>query len=142
MRIAVACEGLDTSPHATHCESFMCYTVTRGIIMDCHNLPNPNVSGTELAALLKDLGMDVLITAGIDMDSANALCYAGIEVVAGPVGNAREMVDKYLSRTLIGVDSLCHAYGALEAAETAEEDDAELDAAFARIEAELKLAVQ
>ncbi|MBQ3106101.1 MAG: hypothetical protein IJC51_01305 [Eggerthellaceae bacterium] len=141
MKIAVACEGLRTSPHAAHCDSFMCYTVTRGIIADCQNLPNPNVAGDELAQLLKELGMDVLITAGIDMDTANALCYAGVEVVAGPEGTAREVVDAYLSRTLIGVDSLCHTYGALEAAE-AEEDDAELDAAFARIEAELKLTAQ
>ena len=141
MKIAVACEGLNTSPHAAHCDSFMCYTVNRGIISDCRNLPNPNIAGKELARLLKELGIDMLITSGIDMDTANALCYADIEVVAGPEGTAREVADKYLSRTLIGVDSLCHTYGALEAAE-AEEDDIELDAAFARIEAELKLATQ
>ena len=32
MRIAVASEGLEVSPHAGHCSSFMCYTVNLSLI--------------------------------------------------------------------------------------------------------------
>ena len=61
----------------------MCYTVEKGIITDCRNLPNMGVTSHDAAQLVKDLGFDALIAGGIDMDMANELCYAGIEVVAG-----------------------------------------------------------
>ena len=108
MKIIVACEGLGVSPHAVHCASFMCYTVERGIIADCRNLPNPGLSAEDTAQMFIDLGVGTIITGGIDYDFANMLCHAGIEVVAGVEGSAREVLEAYINHTLIGADELCH----------------------------------
>lgn len=130
MRIIVACEGLGVSPHAVHCASFMCYTVERGIIADCRNLPNPGLSAEDTAQMFIDLGVSTIITGGIDYDFANMLCHAGIEVVAGVEGSAREVLEAYINHTLIGADELCHTL-----AFNNDEEEAEVDDAFAKLEA-------
>ena len=135
MRIAVASEGLEVSPHAGHCSSFMCYTVTRGVITECQNLPNPGVPGATMAELFQDVGVDVLVCGGIDMDMANAFCHAGIEVVAGAAGSVRRVAESYLNHTLIGTEELCHLLD-----EAADADDEELESAFGRIEKQLESA--
>ena len=140
MRIAVASEGLEVASHAGHCASFMCYTVERGIIAECQNFPNPSLPGVSTASLLKDLGVDVLITGGIDMDTANALCYAGIEVVARATGSVRSVAESYLAHTLIGTDNLCHML--IHENEDAEAEDEELDNTFGRIEREMESATR
>ena len=100
MRIAVASEGLEVAPRFRQCASYMCYRVDRGIIVECQNLPNP-----------VEMGVDTLIVGAIDYDVANVFCHAGIEVRAGAHGSAREVVQAYLTRTLTGVDELCHLDG-------------------------------
>lgn len=110
MKIAVACLGLGVAPHAAQCESFMCYTVEKGIIRDCRNLPNMGITSEEAVALIKNIGFDVVISGGIDMDTANELCRMGVEVVAGVEGSPREVVEAYVGRTLMGAVELCRAH--------------------------------
>ncbi|MCI2242222.1 NifB/NifX family molybdenum-iron cluster-binding protein [Adlercreutzia faecimuris] len=137
MKVAVACEGMGVSHHAAQCASFMCYTVDKGIITDCRNLPNMGVTSHDAAQLVKDLGFDALIAGGIDMDMANELCYAGIEVVAGVEGTAREVAEAYISHTLMGATELCHA----ASQRSADPEDRDIDAAFDRIYRDLESAV-
>lgn len=137
MKVAVACDGLVASSHAAQCDSFMCYTVERGIISDCRNLPNSGITSHESARLIIGLGFDALITSGIDIDMANELCAAGVEVVAGVTGTAREVAQAYISHTLMGAMSLCHVDEADVEDEEAEED---IEAAFAALEEKLQAA--
>lgn len=108
MRIAVASEGLDVAPNFGTCSSFTFYTVDRGIIVECQNMPNPGLPGPQIAPLLLDLDVRVLIVFAIDFDTATAFCDADIEVVAKASGSARAVAEAYLSRTLSGTDDLCH----------------------------------
>ena len=119
MIIIVACEGLGVSPHAVHCASFMCYTVERGIIADCRNLPNPGLSAEDTTQMFIDLGVSTIIAGGIDYDFANML-----------EGSAREVLEAYINHTLIGADELCHTL-----AFNNDEEEAEVDDAFAKLEA-------
>ncbi len=132
MRIAVASEGLEVSPHAGHCSSFMCYTVDCGVITECQNLPNPGLPVPTTAAMLQDVEVDTLVCNEIDLDMANALCHAGIEVVAGATGSARDVAESYVNHTLIGTEELCHLLN-----ETPDAGDEELESAFGRIEKQL-----
>ena len=97
MRIAVASEGLEVAPRFRQCASYMCYRVDRGIIVECQNLPNPGLAAPKLVALLVEMGVDTLIVGAIDYDVANVFCHAGIEVIAGAHGSAREVVQAYPS---------------------------------------------
>lgn len=104
----------------------MCYTVERGIIVDCRNLPNMGISSHEGAQLIIGLGFDTIISGGIDMDMANELCGAGVEVVAGVDGTAREVAEAYINHTLMGAVAMCNVHDETE-------DEADIDAAFNRI---------
>lgn len=133
MKIAVACDGLSVSSHAARCDGFMCYTIEKGIISDCRNLPNMGVTSHEAAQLISSLGFDAIISGGIDMDMANELCASGVEVVAGVQGTAREVVNSYLANTLMGnAVALCHIH------EQDEEEDEDIEAAFAKIAEQLE----
>ena len=65
--------------------------------------------------MLLSIDATVIIVGAIPVDIARIFCQANIEVVAGAQGSAREVVEQYLTRTLIGVDEMCH------------DDDAEYD---------------
>lgn len=108
MRIAVASDGLEVAPYFASTTSFMCYTVTRGIITECQNMPNPALPLEQLVELFLELGIDVLIVGRIEYNIANRLCRAGIEVVAGANGNAADVARGYLTKTLTGVEEVCH----------------------------------
>ena len=128
MKIAVACDGLSLSAHAARCDSLMCYTVSKGIITDCRNLPNMGGADSDIASLVKEAGFDALITDGIDIDTANELCCAGIEVVAGAQGSVREVLEAYINRTLMGAVELCHASN-----EEHDPEDQDVEDAFERM---------
>lgn len=108
MRIAVASDGLEVAPYFASTTSFMCYTVTRGIITECQNMPNPALPLEQLVELFLELGIDVLIVGRIEYNIANRLCRASIEVVAGANGNAADVARGYLTKTLTGVEEVCH----------------------------------
>ena len=88
MRIAVACQGLDVAPRFARSSSFMCYRVDRGMFADCQNMPNLSFPPAQLAQVLKDLDVSVMIVNRIDPTSETALKAAGIEVQAGYTGTA------------------------------------------------------
>lgn len=104
MRIAVASEGLDVSPHFGHCASFTCYKIECGIITECQNMPNPHQGARRLAPLLRELDVRVLITGIIEREAVEALQAADIEVAANRSGSARAAAEAYLAHTLIGED--------------------------------------
>ena len=108
MRIAIACEGLRVAPRYEYCESYMCYTVDHGIIVDGQNMPSPGVNYREIAETLYDLGVRVLIVGAIDASIAELFCAKDIDVIANAKGEARRVVDQYLTDELIGVDELCN----------------------------------
>lgn len=104
MRIAVASEGLDVSPYFRHCASFTCYKIECGIIVECQNMPNPHQTPARLAAVLRELDVNTLITGTIERDTVDALRAADIDVVANQKGSARAAAEAHLARTLIGSD--------------------------------------
>ena len=107
MRIAVASLGLNVAERFERAESYTCYLVERGIITECQNFPNPQVPYSEIAKMLLSIDASVIIVGAIPIDIARVFCQANIEVVAGASGSAREVVEQYLTRTLIGIDEMC-----------------------------------
>lgn len=107
MKIAVACNGLEVAPYFSQCSNYMCYTVDRGIIVGCQNMPAPDQPLDQLILLLSSIGMDTLIMGRIEYDMASTLCAAGIEVVAGAQGEALDVAKAYVARTLSGISNPC-----------------------------------
>lgn len=107
MRIAVASEGLGVSPYFERCTDFTCYTVEKGIIVECQNIPSPGASAARAATLLSKLGVDALIAGCIERTAKETIENAGIEVCSGVMGTARAAAEAYLAQTLIGVGDWC-----------------------------------
>ena len=107
MRIAVACQGLEVAPYFVQCTGYTCYNVERGIISDSQNMPALDQPLDKLVALLKSIGIDVLVVGLIEYDMASVLCRNGIEVIAGAKGNALDAAKAYVSKTLAGVSEVC-----------------------------------
>ena len=106
MRVAVACEGGGVvSSQPGHCPSFVCYTIDKGVVTDCRNLPVFDNTPRKAAGLLKALGLDALIAADIDEEMSRDLTDEHIEVVLGEGGEVREELDDYLARLLSGVEA-------------------------------------
>ncbi|MEY8562900.1 NifB/NifX family molybdenum-iron cluster-binding protein [Eggerthellaceae bacterium 3-80] len=102
MRIAVASDGLNVSVHSGRCASYMCYTVERGVITECQNLPNPCLPPASTAELLASLGIDLFFANTIDPNIRQALEQSGIEVVSGMHGSARESVECFITDMMNG----------------------------------------
>ena len=104
MRIAVASDGLDVSLHGNRCESYMCYTVDRGIITECQNTPNPCFPPKPTAELFKQLGVSVFIVHVLDPAFRAAFEAAGIDVVTDSFGSTHRAVESYLASMFLGDD--------------------------------------
>ena len=104
MRIAVACDGLGIAPYYTQSRSYMCYTVTFGVVSSAANVPITEKIDNSVADLLKALEVDVLITGKIDPNHASELVANGIEVVSDETGLASEAVNTYLAKTFVPLD--------------------------------------
>ena len=102
MRIAVACQGLDVAPRFARSSSFMCYRVDRGMFADCQNMPNLSFPPAQLAQVLKDLDVSVMIVDRIDPTSETALKAAGIEVQPATPAPHPLPPRTYIGRTLSG----------------------------------------
>lgn len=102
MRIAVASDGLNVSMHSGRCASYMCYTVERGVITECQNLPNPCLPPAATAELLASLGIDLFFANTIDPNIERELEKANIEVVVGMDGSARESVEQFITDMMNG----------------------------------------
>lgn len=107
MKIAVASEGLDVSPHFGRCSNYSYYLVEKGIVTNHQNLPSPGHVCDSGATLMKDLGIDVVITGGIGEKALNALKADGISVVSGATGSARDAVEAYLAGELMSTATSC-----------------------------------
>lgn len=104
MRIAVASQGLDVASKVLRCASYMCYRVDRGMIVDCQNMPNLSLPPAQLATLMKDLGVTVMLAQTVEPSARAALEQAGIEVETGSTGTASRAARTYLAHTLAGRD--------------------------------------
>ncbi|MDO4182775.1 MAG: hypothetical protein Q4E12_04115 [Coriobacteriia bacterium] len=107
MRIAVACSGLNVSRRLDTSDCFTCYNVDRGVIKGCQTLPLSITSTEDVLELLRAVAADVLICGAISADDANEYCEAGVEVLAGVDGSAKQVATDYVNNALSGAMDLC-----------------------------------
>lgn len=108
MRIAVACNGFDVARRFDLAENVTLYNVVNGIITDCQNMPYPKqMDQASIASFFKSIEVAAIICNTIAIDDARCYCSEDIEVVAAVTGEARAVVEQYLTKTLIGADELC-----------------------------------
>ena len=107
MRIAVSCDGLDVARRFDFAESLTGYTVENGIVTRCQNMPHPHDAPARLVELFQSLDISILVCGMINVEEARLYCALGVEVVAGAVGPARQAMEAFLTRTMLGLDEMC-----------------------------------
>ena len=113
MRIAVTYEGGNVFQHFGHTETFKVYEVEDGAIVSSSIVGSNGAGHGALAALLNEVGIDVLICGGIGGGAQAALAEQGIELCAGASGDADAAVEAYLRGELENTGANCdhHHHG-------------------------------
>ena len=114
-RIAVTAEidnGLDSpiSGHFGHCKAFIVSTVEDGEIVNVETIYNGgHTSCAQPVNLLKQNGVDVLITLGMGGRPFMAAQQVGLKVIRGTMGSVRNAVEQYIagSAPLMSSEGLC-----------------------------------
>ncbi len=107
MKIAVAAQGNQVSPHFGHCEKFCVFEVKDGQVVGKIWLSNPGHEPGLLPRLLADHGVNVVIAGGMGVRAQQLFAARGIEVVTGAAGPLEEVVAAYLAGNLSLGPNLC-----------------------------------
>lgn len=111
MKIALPSRGNDVDGHFGHCEHFTVFTVDEGrrVLTEETFTPPPGCGcKSNVAATLKDMGVEVLLAGNMGEGAARHLAGHGIRVVRGCVGNLREVAEEWLAGTIRDTRIECH----------------------------------
>jgi predicted Fe-Mo cluster-binding NifX family protein/predicted DNA-binding protein (UPF0251 family) len=100
IKIAVTYEQGRVFQHFGHSGQFKLYEVAHGRITSMEVVDTNGSGHGELAAFLKNKGVDVVICGGIGAGAKNALSEAEIRLFAGAAGNADDQVKSFLEGSL------------------------------------------
>jgi FKBP-type peptidyl-prolyl cis-trans isomerase 2/predicted Fe-Mo cluster-binding NifX family protein len=107
MKIATTYEDGKIFPHFGKSELFKVYEVEDNKVVSGEVVTSNGAGHSELAGMLKDEGVDVVICGGIGGPAQNALEEAGIELCAGAEGDTDEVVEAYLRGELVSTGANC-----------------------------------
>lgn len=112
MRIAVTYKDGDVFQHFGHTEFFKLYDVDNGAVVQSVVMATEGAGHGALAALLKNLDVNVLICGGIGGGAQRALAEVGIKFYAGVSGYANDAVDAFLAGKLaFNPNPVCSHHG-------------------------------
>lgn len=114
MKIAVpVTENNEIDDHFGHCESYSIYTIldTNAIIATESIEAEPGCGcKSNIANILADNGVKVMLAGGIGSGAINKLNKAGIDVVRGCSGNPTDSVNLFLQGLLTDSGESCSAH--------------------------------
>lgn len=99
--------------HFGHCEYFGVYTLSEEKeVMDVQLVNSSQGCGckSNIASVLADQGVSVMLAGGIGAGAINVLNSWGISVVRGCSGKAEEVVKEYISGRLVDSGNSCHQH--------------------------------
>lgn len=97
MKVAVASEGKLVSEHFGYCENFNVFTVEDDKIISSESVPSPGHKPGLLPKVLHDMGVNVIISGGMGTGAIDIFNENDIQVITGVIGNAEDVVKKYLA---------------------------------------------
>jgi predicted DNA-binding protein (UPF0251 family)/predicted Fe-Mo cluster-binding NifX family protein len=113
MKIAVPTLGDQIDQHFGHCEKYAVFTIEGNAITGEESMASPQGCGckSNIASVLAENGVMLLISGGIGNGAVNVLSNNGIKTVRGASGTARKAVESYLKGELADSGDNCHAHG-------------------------------
>ena len=99
MKVAVPTRGNEVDDHFGHCEAYTVFTIGENKkIIDSEMLPSPQGCGckSNIATVLQQKGVSVLLAGNMGNGALNVLTNHGIEVFRGNTGDVRKLIEAYL----------------------------------------------
>ena len=100
MRVAVASDGSQVSPHFGRCERYVLADVESGEVTSLTALDNPGHEPGVLPALLHSHGVEVVIAGGMGPRAVGLFHDNGIEPVVGVSGPVDEVLARFVAGQL------------------------------------------
>jgi len=115
MKIALPTRQNIIDSHFGHCEYFTVFTVdnNKKELIAQETIASPAGCGckSNIAHILSDMGVKVMLAGNMGDGAVNVLNNAGIEVLRGCSGEVKEVALKWLSGTLMDSGDSCHEHG-------------------------------
>jgi len=108
VKVAIAANGADVSPHFGHCEHYVLADVNGGQVTNREQIASPGHEPGRLPRFLHELGAGVIIAGGIGGRAQELFLGMGIECVAGVEGPVSDVLAAYAAGQLRPGQSLCH----------------------------------
>ena len=111
MKIAVSTKENIVSDHFGHCDAYTIFSVgEKGKIVNTEILPSIEGCGckSNIAGILKDSGVNVLLTGNMGAGAYNHLTNVGIRVYRGCSGEVLKLAEDYIQGKIIDNGQGCH----------------------------------
>ena len=99
MKIAVPTRGNNVDDHFGHCEAYTVFSIDENQkIISSELLPSPQGCGckSNIASVLKEKGVSVMLAGNMGEGALNVLNRHGIDVYRGCSGDVRELTESFL----------------------------------------------
>jgi len=107
MRVAIAVDGDEVSPHFGRCERYELVDLTDGKVAARQRLAHPGHAPGELPPYLKQVGADCIVAGGMGPRAVGLFESLGMQVIVGVSGPLEDVVTALAEGRLEGGDSLC-----------------------------------
>jgi predicted Fe-Mo cluster-binding NifX family protein len=111
MKVAVPTRNGVVDEHFGHCDTFTVFSVGSGsAIENAEIVPSAQGCGchSNIAATLKEKGVDVMLAGNMGDGALNMLAGHGIQVFRGCSGDARQLVENFLNGKVEDSGQECH----------------------------------
>ncbi|MEG0774202.1 NifB/NifX family molybdenum-iron cluster-binding protein [Clostridium sp.] len=114
MKIALPSRNNQIDDHFGHCEYFTVFTVdtnTKEILSsDIVNSPAGCGCKSNIASILSEMGVKVMLAGNMGEGAVRVLNNAGIQVLRGCSGEVKTVASKLLNGSLVDSGDSCHAH--------------------------------
>lgn len=113
MKIAVPVRNNEVDDHFGHCEEYAIFSVSAdNKIENIERLASPVGCGckSNIAAVLQDMGVDLMLAGNMGNGALNVLHRHGIEVCRGCSGDIGKLVESFLNGELSDSGVGCHQH--------------------------------
>ena len=113
MKVAVPTRGNEVDDHFGHCEAYTVFSIDENKqVISSEILPSPNGCGckSNIATVLKQKGVTVMLAGNMGNGALNVLTNQGIEVFRGNTGDINILVAEFLKGKVGDSGEGCHQH--------------------------------
>jgi len=113
MKVAIPTRGTVVDDHFGHCEAYTVFTISENkTIEKAEILPSPAGCGckSNIAAVLMDMGVSVMLAGNMGNGALNVLNMHGIDVYRGCTGNVNQLIEVFLQGNVDDSGEGCHQH--------------------------------